>query len=64
MDRELVFSRMDTSIRASSDMACYTERALLNGQTILFTKENSRRMKLQAKALTNGLMEAHTKAKS
>lgn len=63
MVRVLVYLRMDTSTRANSDMVCYMEKALLNGQTILFTRVNLRRMKLQAKALTNGLMEAHTKAK-
>ena len=63
MDKALASSKMDMNTKENYDTAFFTEKALLNGLTGLFTKVNSARTKSPAKATILGRMVAPTKGR-
>lgn len=63
MDKALASSKMDMNTKENYDTAFFTEKALSNGLTGLFTKVNSARTKSPAKATIHGRMVAPTKGR-
>jgi len=63
MARALVYLKMVMSTKVNCVMGFYTEKELLNGLTAPFTKVSSEKMKLLAKELITGLMEAPIKVR-
>ena len=63
MDRALASSKMAMNTKGNYDTAFFTEKALSNGLTGLFTKVSSARTKSPAKATILGRMVAPTKGR-